>query len=143
MNSELPNRIINFGKNTKKEGKRLYASLLKRNIMSDLLGVIITIASIAGCCILLVIGFSMKQSYVDLTRKGFHEILDFDMPAFTLDQDKENVNIGLASLLIEENTEFLPIYFFNSITLVDDTSETVQVICADPERLQAFVHLNA
>lgn len=58
--------------------QRLYPRLIFRNMITDLRRVIVTIVSVAGCCILVTVGFTMKHGVVGVNDRQFGDIIRFD-----------------------------------------------------------------
>jgi hypothetical protein len=61
-----------------KDGKKprsVYGGLILRNIRGDKTRVLITIVSIAGCCTLLMIGFTLKMGFEGVIKHQFGEIM--------------------------------------------------------------------
>ena len=56
----------------------LYSRLILRNIRMDIRRVAITVVSVAGCCILLVIGFTMQHGIIDAIETECRDILKYD-----------------------------------------------------------------
>ncbi len=82
-------------KKTEKGTKRgsLYSRLIVRNMLVDWRRVLITMASVAGCCALLVIGFTMQNAILGSVDKQFDEIvmhkakISYDLESFESVQD--------------------------------------------------------
>ena len=63
----------------KKNGRSsLYSRLILRNIRMDIRRVCVTVVSVAGCCALLVIGFTLRHGIGTAVEKQYHEILRYD-----------------------------------------------------------------
>ena len=59
-------------------GGSLYARLIFRNMRSDIPRVLVTTVSVAGCCALLVVGFTMRSSAGGIIPNQFEKIEKFD-----------------------------------------------------------------
>ncbi len=56
----------------------LYSRLILLNIRSDLRRVIVTIVSVAGCCALVVIGFTLKSAVEGALQKQYDKVVKYD-----------------------------------------------------------------
>lgn len=56
----------------------LYSRLILRNMRMDIRRVAITVVSVAGCCILLVIGFTLQHGIIDAIETEYNDILKYD-----------------------------------------------------------------
>ena len=67
---------------TKASGKRsplpLYSRLILRNIRSDLRRVIVTVVSVAGCCALVVVGFTLRHAVNGAVEHQFTDVIQYD-----------------------------------------------------------------
>ncbi len=62
----------------KKSVLPLYSRLILRNIRSDLRRVIVTVVSVAGCCALVVVGLTLRNSVQGSLTKQFSRIVTYD-----------------------------------------------------------------
>ena len=66
----------------KASGKRsllpLYSRLILRNIRSDLRRVIVTVVSVAGCCALVVVGFTLRHAVNGAVEHQFTDVVQYD-----------------------------------------------------------------
>ena len=69
------------GRNKAASGKRvmsLYSRLILLNIRSDLRRVLVTVVSVAGCCALVVIGFTIRNAVQNTTVRQMTEAVHYD-----------------------------------------------------------------
>lgn len=69
------------GRNKAASGKRvksLYSRLILLNIRSDLRRVLVTVVSVAGCCALVVIGFTIRNAVHNTTVRQMNEVVHYD-----------------------------------------------------------------
>lgn len=69
------------GRNKAASGKRvnsLYSRLILLNIRSDLRRVLVTVVSVAGCCALVVIGFTIRNAVQNTTVRQMTEVVHYD-----------------------------------------------------------------
>ncbi|MBE5843577.1 MAG: FtsX-like permease family protein [Butyrivibrio sp.] len=117
----------------------LYNRMILLNIRTDIVRVIVTIISIAGCCSLIVIGFSLRSSI-----KGS---MDRQLNTFTSYDGIVNVSTSLHENAITETQDIIDSYGLdNQILLhqhgsieIDDTMEYVEFMISDDlEALSKF-----
>ena len=100
-----------YGRKKKASGNgALYLRLILRNVRTDKKRVIVSIVSIAGCCMLLMIGFSLKYAISRVTERQYGEIqrysmkitLDPSLNAEALDQTRDALD--------QENLPYAVVY---------------------------------
>ena len=104
----------------------LYSRLILRNIRSDLRRVIVTVVSVAGCCALVVVGFTIRHGVSGSVAHQFTDIVQYD-GMFRFDPNlNEEAGAELAERLRQAGAETCPIY---------DTYATVRLRNLDVEEL--------
>ncbi len=104
----------------------LYSRLILRNIRSDLRRVIVTVVSVAGCCSLVVVGFTIRHGVNGSVAHQFTEIVQYD-GMFRFDPNlNEEAEADLTDRLQQAGAETCPIY---------DTYATVRLRNLDVEEL--------
>lgn len=127
--------------NGRKQSGSLYARLILRNIRSDLKRVSVTVISIAGSCMLLMIGFAMKLSYVKLIDRQFTQITDYDA-CVQLKPDASEDEVGeIIDKLRDADADYTEIYQLDTLTRIGGDLESAQIFCVDPDALPDYVHL--
>lgn len=125
MQPETPKGIKKSVKR-KKNVLSLYSRLILRNIRSDVKRVIVTIVSVAGCCSLIVIGFTLKFSVDNSLKHQFTDVVHNDgLVQFDPDADP-GTGEKIAAILREAGAEICPI---------TDTYLTIQVRDLNVEEL--------
>ena len=130
--------------NRKKGAKRsrsLYAGLILRNVVSDWKRVMVTVVSIAGCCMLLITGFSLRQSFVEVIRRQFTEIIGIDAQATFLTGDGGTALAEGEQAVREAGAQALPMTLLGLVYQAEEGGEALQLVCADPEELEEYYHL--
>ncbi len=139
INGEMPK---SSGKEKKhvdgKKPRSIYAGLIMRNIRTDIKRVIITVTSIAGCCMLLMTGFSLKLTFGDVISAQFEEIIRYDGLLRYLPEETETVSDDIAKVLDESGCSYTDVYYFGTLTRIGDSFETAQIFAADPDALPEF-----
>lgn len=111
MQESPPASFKSKNKNKSQKGS-LYSRLIMRNIITDKSRIIITIVSIAGSCVLLMIGFTLRNNIKDAVKVQFDEINKYKYTlSFDPNDSKDNGN------------EFRELLDENGISYVDVLSE--------------------
>ena len=129
----------------KKEGKSrkgsLYARLMISNMTSDPRRVLVTVVSVAGCCALLVIGFTLKFSVDGVTKKQFGEIVQYDKnlnfnPELSATAAKE-----IEGILKEAGTEYYEMYDSYITYQVTEAVEIADLMVVKDDGIQDYYAL--
>ncbi len=88
----------------------LYIRLMLRNMRADWRRVCVSIVSIAGCCMLLLIGFYLKFAISRVPEKQYGEIQRFDMEVALDDSAAEQAAAGIEEALDAENVPHMRIF---------------------------------
>lgn len=141
LRGEMPQVHRNKVRTGRKKTRSLYTGLILRNIRSDLKRVSVTVISIAGSCMLLMIGFAMKLSYVKLIDRQFTQITDYDA-CVQLKPDASEDEIGeVTDQLRDADTDYTEVYQLDTLTRIGGDLESAQIFCVDPDALPDYVHL--
>lgn len=121
--------------------KSLYAGLIFRNMRDDAKRVVITVASVAGCTTLLIVGFSTKLSFDGILDRYFRDTIRYDaIVSFNADDTAEaEEKIGKA--LEKSDDERMPVNLLGTVVRIGDDIETVQLVSGDPDNLTSFTTL--
>ena len=149
MAGSIPKGSRKKAKNSR--SKNLYTRLILLNMRSDAKRVIVTIISVAGCCSLLMIGFTLKYSLSKVGSRQFDEIMHFDAEvsfdplAGEITDDGElpegSAANALSSLLDEEGIDHLLVYTQNMVFSGDDGLSVGKLVCADKGEISAYYTL--
>ncbi len=138
MKEEMPRKKKKSGG---KKGGSLYTRLIVSNMTSDPRRVLVTIVSVAGCCALLVIGFTLKFSVDGVMDIQFGEIVTFDKN-LSFNPDKSGtVEKDLEEVLTEKGTDFYEIYQTYLTYQVSDTVEIGDLLVAEDDGLLDYYML--
>lgn len=116
-------------------GRGLYTRLIFRNMRSDLRRVLVTIASIAGCCLLLVVGFMLKYAIERTADRQFGQVIQYQAelsfdPAETGAQERftEMLEEWRQPFVLVGKSDFLLRHgdSFNSATAIVSESGTLE-----------------
>lgn len=139
MQEAVPSAAKKAKKPGKKAGKgSLYRSLILLNMLSDKKRVAVTIASIAGCCSLLVAGLTMSYSIKKSVDSQFGDIQFYDMKITYNGSVCEDAEQEIADILTQEGASFIAISD-NTVTYdVGGKLRIVELMSGDMEALNEF-----
>ena len=119
----------------------LYSRLILRNVRSDLRRVIVTIVSIAGCCSLLVIGFTIRNAVSSVPDRQYGEMIRYEQDLQFDSEQAEGAEAELGSKLTEKGAESLAAAA-RSVTYSDGNYVRAATLYAtDLENLPAYYKL--
>ena len=127
-------------KERKKSSGSLYARLILLNMSSDLTRVIVTIISVAGCCILLMVGFTLKFGEDRIIGKQYGGVLNFDAD-LTYDSNNDAGEKKLIRLLDEKGIDFIRVYQENRAFSGGGKINACTLVCSEPSRLSGWYNL--
>ncbi len=121
-----------------KSGGSLYSRLILRNMRSDLARVIVTTVSVAGCCALLVIGFTLRGSVSSVADKQYGDIVKYDErltfnPGVSADAEKE-----IEAILGDAGTTWVKAQTGLRAFKAGSDVEYTDLICGDMEALSEY-----
>lgn len=124
---------------TKSSGS-LYTRLIYLNMMSDLTRVIVTIVSVAGCCILLMVGFTLKFGEDRIIGKQYGEVLTFDAD-LTYDSDNTEGEQRLMKFLDRKGIDYIRVFQENRVFSGGQRISACTLICSEPSQLPGWYNL--
>lgn len=119
----------------------LYSRLIVRNLKTDLGRVIITIVSIAGCCILLVIGFTMRENVNAAVTRQFDEIQVYDGKIVFDTESNDGIKESIEKILNKEGMSYLAVYDEQHLFNYGNEFDQATFVVTDDSRLSEFVRL--
>lgn len=131
------------GKKTSGSGRRalsLYSRLILLNMKTDIKRVLVTIVSVAGCCSLVVIGFTLRNGVARAIEHQYEDVVLYDgMVSFDLEADgaaRENVK----EVLDESGAEYC--FVTNTVVTVRIKElEAEDLYCGSIEEMGDFIKL--
>ena len=121
-----------------KSGGSLYSRLILRNMRSDLARVIVTTVSVAGCCALLVIGFTLRGSVSSVSDKQYGEIVKYD-ERLTFNPDaSDTAESEIEAILNDAGTTWVKAQSGFCAFMADSDVEYTDLICGDMEALSDY-----
>ena len=113
------------------EGRALYLRLILRNMRTDQKRVIVSTVSIAGCCMLMMIGFSLKYAISRVTEKQYGEIQHFSMK-ITLDLSANaEATDRIRELLDQEDLPYAVVYTEEVVYKAGDEQGLLTLTCPE------------
>ena len=88
----------------------LYLRLILRNMRTDWKRVLISIVSVAGCCMLMMIGFSLKYAISRVPERQYEQIQRFDMEITVDPSAGSSAMDGIRAVLDEKEMPYLSVY---------------------------------
>lgn len=111
----------------------LYSRLILRNIRMDLRRVCVTVISVAGCCTLLVIGFTLRFGISKAIDTQYREILKYDHRV-SFDPNVSETTVKEIQELLDKNKVPYTKMYWNYVSFSTDREIAAgQLICGDKE----------
>ena len=123
---------------TSKSGASLYSRLILRNMRSDLARVIVTTVSVAGCCALLVIGFTLRGSVSSVADKQYGEIVKYDERLTFNSATSDSVEKEIEAILDDAGTTYVKAQSGLRAFKAGSDVEYTDLICGDMDALSEF-----
>ena len=139
MKGKEPKQLFKTGKSSKSSAS-LYSRLILLNMGSDLTRVIVTVVSVAGCCILLMVGFTLKFGEDRVVQRQYGEVMTFDAE-LTFDSENPEAAEKLKSLLDSSGVESILVYQDNHAFSDGDSLSACKLISAEPDALPGWYNL--
>ena len=126
----------------KKNGRSsLYSRLILRNIRIDIRRVCVTVVSVAGCCALLVIGFTLRHGIGTAVEKQYHEILRYDQRVVFDRNLSKTAEENIQAFLDEKNVSYTKMHSRSMSFNAGRKITAGQMICADKESIAQILHM--
>lgn len=120
----------------------LYSRLIIRNILSDPKRIIVTIVSIAGCCALLVIGFTVRHAISASSTRQFEELMTYDLHVNYSEKANENVKAEIEEVLDRYHVSYTDVAYLNQPYVVDGRMLLTRLLVAEKDQIGSFYRLN-
>lgn len=129
------------GKRNKKSGLSLYQRLILRNMRTDAKRVFVTVVSIAGCCALILIGFSIYLSVRNTVDFQFDSIIRYEAVVSVEARANEKGVENVENALRASGVETLRAHMETGAFRVGSATEPAEFVVADLKTLPDFLHL--
>ena len=114
--------------------------LILRNMGTDLKRVIVTIVSIMGCCVLLVVGFTLKYGEDRIVDRQFGKVMSYDAE-LEYAPETETAEAEIAGILDSMGTSHIQVQKSANAFTWDDELSGANLICAEPNSLPGYWNL--
>ena len=131
------------GRNKAGGGKHvlsLYSRLILLNIRSDLRRVIVTIVSVAGCCALVVIGFTLKSGVEGALQKQYDKVVNYDGRIKYDSEASPDAGEHIRKRLDREGIEYTE-FCDEVVTFRIEDILVGELLCGDVAEISSFYHL--
>ena len=136
------NKIIRRkNRKTKNDQKSLYTRLILLNMTSDMKRVVVTIVSIAGCCILMMVGFSMKFAMDRVPDQQYGRVMTYDAELLFDSEISPTAQKDLSDMLDSLGATYIVVNRTSMLYEIPDGMTACTAITADQEEIRDFYHL--
>ncbi|MBQ7266516.1 MAG: FtsX-like permease family protein [Firmicutes bacterium] len=119
----------------------VYSRLILRNMLSDPKRIAVTSVSIAGCCALLVIGFTLKFSVDSVMVRQYEKIMTYDDNiSFNRDMDN-NTKENIQKILEAKGCEYTSLLKQNISYNINGKTDVAEFYIIEPEDLESYYNL--
>jgi len=122
----------------KKSRLPLQARIILLNIKNDKKRIIVTIASIAGCAVMMVTGFTMRTSIIGSVQNQFTTIMHYQLEVDLSKSTKQEDMKEISSMLEKAGASSIHVTSENIICEAKDKLSGYNLICADLDQLQDY-----
>ncbi len=118
----------------------LYSRLIILNMRTDIKRVIVTIVSVAGCCALVIIGFTLRSALVKAPEIQYGEIVKYDVTVKCSPVSAAEEHEKYVSAFESAGAEYLKVYTSN-ITYNFKGIQLGELICGDIAEINRYYKL--
>ncbi|WP_029323161.1 ABC transporter permease [Butyrivibrio sp. AE3004] len=118
----------------------LFSRIIILNIRSDFVRVIVTVLSVAGCCALTVIGFSIRSSIGGALDRQISDYTGYDAKISINTSVSDDVAKNISALLVDYNVKFLLFLDKQGSVQMDDTIEYMEFLISDDLAALSYYH---
>ena len=133
--------------NRKKTGRsaerNLYFRLIFRNMRTDWSRVLVTIVSVAGGCMLMVIGFTLQHGISGVPDRQFGGIMTYEAEIFFDESVNADAASGIEAALEEKGLPHVGVRKADGVFEVDDTLNALTLITAEKGALEGYFALRS
>ena len=121
--------------------KNLYSRLILLNMRTDWKRVLVTIVSIAGGCILMVVGFTLRYGIGGVTAKQFGGILTYEAEVFYNDDENPDAAMKIDQILDQNVLPHINVNKSAGIFDADGTLSSLTMIIAEKGSVDGYYNL--
>ncbi len=130
-------------KNRRSAERGLFFRLVFRNMRTDWSRVIVTVVSVAGGCMLMVIGFTLQHGISGVPDRQFGGILTYEAEVFYDDSTNGNAAREIEAILEENALPFVGLRKASSVFEADNTLNALTLIVAEKGSLEGYFALKS
>ena len=136
------NSTVRRRNTVRKSRMPLYFRLILRNMRTDWQRVLVTVTSIAGCCVLMIVGLTFSFTLRNTVKTQFNDIILYDAElVFDPDVDPA-AETYLQNILEKSGCGSIPVMNSSCILDIDNKFEQSQLICVQPEDTDSYIELS-
>ncbi len=138
MNPRVP---VGVKKRSRSEADRrsLYSRLIMQNMRTDLKRVVVTTVSVAGCCTLIVSGFTFRHALNGAFEGQSQRIMEYDA-RIRFDAEKDGASESIRRIVEEAGGECAKL-FVGTVTYQINEFQMADFWCGDLGEISQFFHL--
>ena len=121
--------------------RNLYSFLIFRNMRTDWKRVLVTTISIAGGCILMVVGFTLRYGISGVPDRQFGEILTYEAEVFYDLSQNEGAASEIREILNQNGLAYIEVRKADAVFEANDTLNALTLIVADKGDLEGYFAL--
>ena len=141
MQSKMPTAKRKRGQKNRLRGLSLYSRLILLNMRMDLKRVVVTIVSVAGCCALIIIGFTLSSALRGAVTRQYGEVVDYDLTLWYDTEASPSAQSDLETILDRSGAKHTDLFYTNATYKIKDL-EIGDLYCGDIEAIHRFFRLN-
>lgn len=123
---------------TVRNGKRLYSQLILLNMRSSLKRVLVTVVSVAGCCTLLMVGFTLYYAVTRVPDRQYGGIQDYEFVVYFDPEVDASAGEMMAEALAAEDAQSLPLHSEELLFRANGEQNVCTVLCAEEGTLPGW-----
>ena len=123
--------------------KNLYYRLIFRNMRTDWGRVLATVISVAGGCVLMVVGFTLRYGISGVPDKQFGGILTYEAEVFFDSGMNENAPAEIEAVLEENSLPYIGLRKADGVFEADNTLNALTLITTEKDTLEGYFALRS
>lgn len=140
MQGEAPNAGKPKAAGSSAKGS-LYLRLILRNMMSDRNRVLVTIVSIAGGCVLMVVGFALRYGIMGVPDRQFGGIMTYDAEVYFDTAENADAASEIGGILDRSGLQHITVHRESSVFEEDETLSAMTMVVAEKGSLDGYFAL--
>ena len=121
--------------------KSLYFRLILRNMLSDRNRVLVTIVSIAGGCMLMVVGFALRYGIMGVPDRQFGGIMTYDAEVYFDAGKNADAAAEIESILDGNSLQHISVHRESSVFEADESLSAMTLVVAEQGSLDGYFDL--